>query len=150
MATSVLRVDSDLFEVAKQHGQLFNRSIAGQIEHWARIGRAIEAAPDFSMRQVAEVLVALEGKTMPDHPHLPIAAMEAAIEVLGMRIAELSAELYRERRSTTRNDAKVDEYLARISELRELQEQLKPEDTELVHSILSGKIPQRGNHTDHP
>lgn len=31
-------------EDARREAELFNRSVAGQIEHWARIGRALEGA----------------------------------------------------------------------------------------------------------
>jgi hypothetical protein len=141
MSTSVLRVSNELAETARQHGQLFNRSMAGQVEHWAQIGRAIEASPDFSIRKIAELLAVAERGLFPEHPHRRVAAMEAAVEVVGMRIAELSAELYRERRSSTRDEARIEALLARITVFSELQESLKPEDTELVTAILSGKIP---------
>ena len=38
-----LKVSDGLFAMAKQEAQATQRSITAQIEHWARIGRAIEA-----------------------------------------------------------------------------------------------------------
>jgi len=38
-----LKVSDSLFAVAKQEAQAMRRSITAQVEHWARIGRAVEA-----------------------------------------------------------------------------------------------------------
>jgi len=38
-----LKVSDDLFRVAKEEATAENRSITAQVEHWARIGRAVEA-----------------------------------------------------------------------------------------------------------
>jgi len=144
MTTSVLSVDSDLAGAAKQYGQLFNRSMDEQIKHWAEIGRAIEETPDFSIQQVAQVMCVLDPGDFPEHPHRRVAAMEAAVEVVGMRISELYAEVYQERRSKARDDRRIDALLKQISILRELQEDLTPEDTVRVKAILSGDIPGNG------
>ncbi len=37
-----LKVSDSLFAVAKQEAQATQRSITAQVEHWARIGRAVE------------------------------------------------------------------------------------------------------------
>jgi len=49
MDTATLSIDGELAGAAKRRGQLFNRSMAGQIEHWAKLGRVIEESPDFSI-----------------------------------------------------------------------------------------------------
>jgi len=144
MNTATLSIDSDLAGAAKQRGQLFNRSMAGQIEHWAQLGRVIEESPDFSVRQIAQVLCTFDQGHFPEHPHRRVASMEAAVEVVGMRIAELSAQLYRERKSTIRDHHRINGLLEQISRLRELQEDLTPEDTERVNAILAGNIPTNG------
>jgi len=144
MNTATLSIDGDLAGAAKQRGQLFNRSMAGQIEHWAQLGRVIEESPDFSVRQIAQVLCAFDQGNFPEHPHRRVASMEAAVEVVGMRIAELSAQLYRERRLTIRDNRRIDGLLKQISKLRELQEDLTPEDTDRVNAILAGDIPANG------
>jgi len=64
--------------------------------------------------------------------------------VVGMRIAELSAQLYRERRLTVPDNRRIDGLLKHISKLRALQEDLTPEDTDRVNAILAGDIPVNG------
>ena len=51
-----VKLDSGLFEDARGKASLLSRSVSGQIEHWARIGRAIEASLDFSYARVCAVL----------------------------------------------------------------------------------------------
>lgn len=46
-------------ENARREAALFNRSVAGQIEHWARLGRALEGTPGIPVGRVRETL---EGK----------------------------------------------------------------------------------------
>lgn len=50
------RIDGDLFEAAKAAGQVHSRSAAQQIDHWARIGRELEAAPAVTHDLIARVL----------------------------------------------------------------------------------------------
>lgn len=50
-------------EDARREAALFNRSVAGQIEHWARLGRALEGTSGLSVGRVRQ---ALEGKIMLD------------------------------------------------------------------------------------
>ena len=48
---------SDAFvEEARAASELQSRSLAGQITHWARIGRAIERSSDFDHTKIARVL----------------------------------------------------------------------------------------------
>jgi hypothetical protein len=37
-----------------------NRSLAGQIEHWARIGKCAEENPDLTYSLIKEILIGLE------------------------------------------------------------------------------------------
>lgn len=57
------RIDGDLFEAAKAAGQVHSRSAAQQIDHWARIGRELEAAPSVTHEQIERVLT---GRTSYD------------------------------------------------------------------------------------
>lgn len=50
------RVNQELFEAAKAAGQVHSRSAAQQLDHWARIGRELEASPAVTHDQVARVL----------------------------------------------------------------------------------------------
>ncbi len=57
MGTSLpTRIDGDLFASAKASGDVMSRSAAQQINHWARIGRELEASQSVSHRDVARVL----------------------------------------------------------------------------------------------
>jgi ParD-like antitoxin of type II bacterial toxin-antitoxin system len=57
MATSSpTRIDEDLFAAAKSAGEVLSRSAAQQINHWARIGRELEASQAVSLRDIAAVL----------------------------------------------------------------------------------------------
>lgn len=51
-----VRVDGDLFDAAKVAGAVASRSAAQQINHWARIGRELEASPGTSLRDIQRVL----------------------------------------------------------------------------------------------
>lgn len=50
------RVSPGLYEDAKLAAEVLSRSTAQQIDHWARIGREIEASADISTSAVGEVL----------------------------------------------------------------------------------------------
>ncbi len=59
MATAV-KVSDDLFEKAKIKSKVFKRSIAGQIEYWAKIGQMIEENPDLPLPFIQDILVGRE------------------------------------------------------------------------------------------
>lgn len=56
MAQSFKLSDDDLVEAARREAPLLSRSVAGQITHWARIGRAIERSGNFDYRKIEAVL----------------------------------------------------------------------------------------------
>src|SRR4051812_10400856 len=55
-ANSPTRIDDDLFEAAKATAATQSRSAAQQVNHWARIGRQLEASGSLSSRDIARVL----------------------------------------------------------------------------------------------
>ena len=59
MAIAV-KVSDDLFEKAKIKSKVFKRSIAGQIEYWAKIGQMIEDNPDLPLPFIQDILVGRE------------------------------------------------------------------------------------------
>lgn len=59
MPTAV-KVSDDLFEKAKIKSKVFKRSIAGQIEYWAKIGQMIEENPDLPLPFIQDILVGKE------------------------------------------------------------------------------------------
>lgn len=59
MATAV-RVSERLINDAKRISRIDHRSLAGQIEHWARIGKCAEENPDLTYTLIKEILIGLE------------------------------------------------------------------------------------------
>ncbi|MFH2119142.1 MAG: hypothetical protein ABIJ25_01940 [Pseudomonadota bacterium] len=59
MAT-VVRVSEQLINEAKRFSRVDHRSVAGQIEHWARMGKCVEENPDLPYSLIKEILIGLE------------------------------------------------------------------------------------------
>lgn len=55
MSSNSIRVGAEIFNTAREEGALMSRSAAQQIEHWARIGAALEAC-GLTVGQVALLL----------------------------------------------------------------------------------------------
>ena len=58
MAKAV-RISEELLTEAKKFSRLDHRSIAGQIEHWARLGKCAEENPDLTYSLIKEILSVL-------------------------------------------------------------------------------------------
>jgi hypothetical protein len=56
MTAMPTRIEPDLYDAAKTVGSTMSRSAAQQINHWARIGRELEAAQGLSSRDIEAVL----------------------------------------------------------------------------------------------
>ena len=54
-----VRIDDSLYEQAKKEAQIERRTIAGQIEFWAMVGRAALDNPDLPVTFVADSLASL-------------------------------------------------------------------------------------------
>jgi hypothetical protein len=59
---STVKLSTELVTQARQEAAIFSRSIAGQVEHWAKIGRAVENAPGFTLDRAR---AAMEGRFNP-------------------------------------------------------------------------------------
>jgi hypothetical protein len=60
-----VRIDDQLYAQAKAHAQAERRSIAGQVEFWAMVGKAALDNPDLPIDFVRDLLVArAEGPTL--------------------------------------------------------------------------------------
>ncbi len=57
---SAIRVSDKLVRDAKLFSKVESRSVTGQIEHWARIGKCAEENPDLTYDLIKEILVGLE------------------------------------------------------------------------------------------
>ena len=53
-----VRIDDHLYEQAKAHAHAERRSIAGQLEFWALLGKAALDNPDLPIDFVRELLIA--------------------------------------------------------------------------------------------
>ncbi|MBI5606853.1 MAG: hypothetical protein HY879_26280 [Deltaproteobacteria bacterium] len=59
MATAV-RISEELLNDAKRFSRIDHRSLAGQIEHWARMGKCAEENPDLPYSLIKEILIGLD------------------------------------------------------------------------------------------
>ena len=57
--TNAVRVSEDLVREAKIFSKIDKRSVTGQIEHWARIGKCAEENPDLTYSLIKEILIGL-------------------------------------------------------------------------------------------
>lgn len=55
---STIKISESAKQLAAQAAAVNSRSISAQIEHWMKIGRAIEQSPDFSYERVQKALSA--------------------------------------------------------------------------------------------
>jgi hypothetical protein len=58
MATAV-RISEELVNEAKKYSRLDHRSLTGQIEHWAKVGKCAEENPDLTYTLIKEILMGL-------------------------------------------------------------------------------------------
>ncbi len=59
MPTAV-RISEDLVNEARKISKIDHRSLTGQIEHWARIGKCAEENPDLTYDLIKEILIGIE------------------------------------------------------------------------------------------
>ena len=70
-ATTSIRIDHSLYEQAKADAAAEHRTIAGQVEFWAKVGRAELDNPDLPVSFVAESLVSLSEPREQSTPFIP-------------------------------------------------------------------------------
>ena len=59
MATAV-RISEDLLNDARKYSKVDHRSITGQVEHWARIGKCAEENPDLTYGLIKEIIIGIQ------------------------------------------------------------------------------------------
>jgi hypothetical protein len=59
MPTAV-KISDELFAQARIKSKIFKRSIAGQIEYWAQIGKIVEENPDLPLPFIQDILLGKE------------------------------------------------------------------------------------------
>ena len=57
--TTAVRITDDLVRDAKIFSKIDNRSLTGQIEHWAQIGKCAEENPDLTYSMIKDILIGL-------------------------------------------------------------------------------------------
>ena len=70
-ATTSIRIDQRLYEQAKADALAEHRTIAGQIEFWAKVGRAALDNPDLPVSFIAESLASLAELRAEATPFVP-------------------------------------------------------------------------------
>jgi hypothetical protein len=70
-ASTSIRINQALYEQAKVDASIEHRSIAGQIEFWARVGRAALDNPDLPVTFVAESLASMAEPREQATPFVP-------------------------------------------------------------------------------
>jgi hypothetical protein len=66
-----VRIDDTLYEQARTEAQVELRTIAGQIEYWAMVGRAALDNPDLPVSFVAEALASMREPRNQATPFVP-------------------------------------------------------------------------------
>ena len=59
MATAI-RISDKLVKEARLFSKVDQRSLTGQIEHWAKIGKCAEENPDLTYSLIKEILLGME------------------------------------------------------------------------------------------
>jgi hypothetical protein len=73
-ASTSIRIDQKLYEQARQDAIAEHRTIAGQVEFWARVGRAALDNPDLPVSFIAESLVSMAEPREQAMPFVPRSA----------------------------------------------------------------------------
>jgi len=58
--STVVRISNDLASEARLRSKVEHRSMASQLEYWARIGKAAEENPDLPFTFIKDTLIAIE------------------------------------------------------------------------------------------
>jgi len=70
MSMSV-RIEKDLYDRAKSEAATEHRTIAGQIEYWAKVGRTAIDNPDLPIYFIIDVLAAMAEPVSERTPYIP-------------------------------------------------------------------------------
>jgi hypothetical protein len=55
-----IRISEELAGEAKKYSKVDHRSLTGQIEYWARLGKYSEENPDLTYSLIKEILIGIE------------------------------------------------------------------------------------------
>lgn len=54
--TNTIKVSADLLELARADAAVLNRSVGGQVEFWARLGKSVENMPSMTLERIKSAL----------------------------------------------------------------------------------------------
>ena len=55
--TKTVRISAEMYDLARMTAEGINRSTSGQLEYWARLGRAAEDNPDLPIEFIRDILI---------------------------------------------------------------------------------------------
>lgn len=70
-ASTSIRIDQKLYDQARSEALAEHRTIAGQVEYWAKVGRAALDNPDLPVSFIAESLASLAEPREDATPFVP-------------------------------------------------------------------------------
>jgi hypothetical protein len=70
-ASTSIRIDQNLYEQARSQALAEHRTIAGQVEYWAKVGRAALDNPDLPVSFIAESLASMAEPREESIPFVP-------------------------------------------------------------------------------
>ncbi|OIQ80938.1 hypothetical protein GALL_373030 [mine drainage metagenome] len=69
--TTSIRIDQSLYDQAKADAIAEHRTISGQVEYWAKVGRAALDNPDLPVSFIAESLASMAEPREQSTPFVP-------------------------------------------------------------------------------
>jgi hypothetical protein len=99
-----VKISAEFLREARQEAETALRSVGAQVEYWARLGRAVEAAPDFTAERARKTLAAKKLETLPEDEQdrlldglgasfdRPDAAVRAHYAALGARLDAVGSD----------------------------------------------------------
>ncbi len=58
--STAIRISEKLAEEARKYSAVEHRSLTGQIEYWAMLGKSMEENPDLTFDLIKEILIGIE------------------------------------------------------------------------------------------
>jgi hypothetical protein len=84
LVPAAIKLSDRFVNLARSEGRVMGRSIAGQVEHWARLGRAVERSSAFGYERIRSVLSARDSfdDLTADEQAVALAELDAYLEEL--------------------------------------------------------------------
>jgi hypothetical protein len=76
MGTASVRIDEDLIHAARDAAKAEFRTVQGQLEFWAKVGRAALDNPDLPASFIAETLMSMAEPREDSAPFVPRSAVK--------------------------------------------------------------------------